>query len=106
MSDHSDGVWFRVTTRRLGWGYNFVPVTWQGWVMALGLGPVIVATVFAGDPTVSRRSNIPLFLKTKALFGLSGTHLPPITVAALIVGEIGIFLLLLFWKSRALKPLD
>jgi len=106
MSDHSDGVWFRVRSRRLGWGYNYVPVTWQGWAMALGLGPVIVATVLAGDPTVSHRSNVPLFLKTKALIGLSGTHLQPAMVAALIVGEVAAFLLLLFWKSRALKPLD
>jgi hypothetical protein len=83
-----------------------VPVAWQGWAMAVGLGPAIVATVFAGDPTVTHRSNIPLFLRVKAMLGLSGAHLPPVTVAALIIGEVAIFLVLLFWKSRTLKPLD
>jgi hypothetical protein len=106
MSDAGDGAWFQVRTRRLGWGYSYVPVTWQGWAMAVGLGPLIVATVLLGDPTVSRRSNIPLFLKTKAMLGLSGAHLPPVTVTALIMAEVAVFLLLLFWKSRPLRPLD
>lgn len=106
MTDQSDGVWFRVRPRRWGWGYNFVPVTWQGWAMALGLGPVIVATVFAGDPSTTHARNPELFLMVKALFGLSGAHLPPVSVAAMIVGEIAVFLVLLFWKSRALRPLD
>jgi len=106
MTDQSEGTWFRVNPRRFGWGYNFVPVTWQGWVMALGLGPVIVATVFAGDPTITRHSNIPVFLKIKAMFGLSAAHLPTVTVAALIVSEVAVFLVLLFWKSQTLKPLD
>ena len=63
MSDAGDGPWFKVRPRRWGWGYNFIPVTWQGWVMALALGPVILATVFAGDPSLSKPPNIPLFLK-------------------------------------------
>jgi hypothetical protein len=106
MTDQSDGAWFRVRPRRLGWGYNYVPITWQGWAMALGLGPVIVATVFAGDPSVTRPSNIPTFLKIKALFGLNAVHLPPVTVAVMIVGEVALFVLLLLWKSRSLRPLD
>jgi hypothetical protein len=106
MSDESDGAWFRRRTRTWGLGYNFMPVTWQGWVVTLGLTPVLLATVFAGDPSVTRRSNIPLFLKMKAVVGLSGAHLPPVTVAALIVGEVAVFLVLVLWKSRTLKPLD
>jgi hypothetical protein len=104
MSDQGDGVWFRRRTR--GLGYNFVPVTWQGWAMTLGLTPVLLATVFAGDPSMAKPSSMPFFLKAKALFGLSGAHLPPVTIAALIVGEVAAFLLLLFWKSRTLRSLD
>lgn len=107
MSDQGgDGLWFRRMPKTWGMGYNFMPITWQGWAMTLGLGPLIVATVLAGDPTASRRSNIPLFLKVKAMIGLSGVHLPPVTIAALIVSEVALFLLLLFWKSQTLRPLD
>jgi hypothetical protein len=101
---HSDGAWFRVRTRR--WGYNHIPVTWQGWVMTLAITPVLLATVFAGDPSRSKTASLPLFLKMKALSGLSGMHLPQVTVAALIIVEVAVFVALVFWKSRTLKPLD
>jgi hypothetical protein len=107
MADQGDGVWFRRTTRRWGYGYNFVPVTWQGWVMTVALAPVVLATVFAGDPSMAKQpSSFAFFVKTKALFGLNGVHLSPLTVAALIVGESLGFLFLILWKTRALKPLD
>ncbi len=106
MTDQGEGVWFRVRRRRLGWGYNYIPVTWQGWATALGLGPVIVATVFAGDPSTLHTHNPVLFLKAKLLLGLGGAHLPQAMVAALIVGEVMAFVVLLLWKSRSLRPLD
>ena len=85
MTDQNDGVWFRRTTRRLGFGYNFVPITWQGWVMTVALAPIILATVFAGDASMARRpSSYAFFVKTKALFGLTGLHLSPAAVAVLI----------------------
>ena len=37
---------------------------------------------------------------------MSGLHLPPVTVAVLIVSEVLVFVLLALWKTRTLKPLD
>jgi hypothetical protein len=65
-----------------------------------------VATVFAGDPKVTRHSNLAGFLKIKSMLGLGDTHLSPATVAVLIVGEVAVFVVLLLWKSRSLRPLD
>lgn len=107
MTDQNDGVWFRRTSRRWGYGYNFVPITWQGWVMTVALAPIVLATVFAGDPSMaSRPSSHAFFVKTKALFGLTAAHLSPGAVAVLIVGEALGFLLLILWNTRTLKPLD
>jgi hypothetical protein len=106
MTDQGDGAWFRAKPRILGPGYNYAPVTWQGWLVTLGLAPAIVATVFAGDPKVTRHSNIAGFLKIKSMLGLGGAHLPPATVAVLVFGEVALFVLLLLWKSRTLRPLD
>jgi hypothetical protein len=104
MSDQGDGVWFRRSAR--GLGYNFVPVSWQGWALILALTPVLLATVFAGDPSMAKPSSVAFFVKAKALLGLNSVHLPPATVAALIIGEVLAFLFLTLWKTRTLKPLD
>lgn len=103
MTDQGDGVWFRRRTR--GLGYSYVPVTWQGWVLILALTPVLLATVFAGDPSMAKPSSVPLFIWAKAMLGLNSVHLPPLTVAALMVGEVLAFLVLTLWKTRTLKPL-
>jgi hypothetical protein len=106
MTDQGDGAWFRRRVRGLGYGYNFMPVTWQGWVLILALTPILLATVFAGDPSMAKPSSVAFFIKMKALLGLNSVHLPPMTVAAMIVGEVLAFLFLALWKTRALKPLD
>ena len=106
MTDQNDGVWFRRRAR--GLGYNFVPVTWQGWVLTLALTPILLATVFAGDPSMAKPSSYAFFVKAKALLRLNGVHMSPVMVAVLIVAEV----LLAFvpggglWKTQALKPLD
>ena len=41
----------------MGWGYNYLPITWQGWVMTLAITPVLLATVFAGDPSTMHTHN-------------------------------------------------
>ena len=106
MTDQGDGVWFRRGGRRLGYGYNFMPITWQGWVLTLALTPVLLATVFAGDPSMAKPSSFAFFVKMKALLGLNGVHLSPLTVAVLVVAEVLAFLLVTLWKTRTLKPLD
>jgi uncharacterized membrane protein YccC len=102
--EDGDGAWFRRSAR--GLGYNFVPVTWQGWLMTLALTPVLLATVFAGDPSMAKPSSFAFFVKAKALLGLNSVGLPPATVAALIIGEVLAFLFLALWKTRTLKSLD
>ena len=103
MSDEGgEGVWFR--RRRYGLGYS--ASTWQGGVMTLVFVIILLVTVFAGDPNTARPSSVPTFLKVKAAMGLSGAHLSLPVMLALILGEVGAFLLMIWWKSRTLKPLD
>ena len=106
MTDQGDGVWFRRTNRRLGIGYNVMPVTWQGWLLTLALTPVILATVFAGDPSIARPASYASFVRMKAAFGLTAVHLAPGTIAALIVAEVLAFVFIVLWKARGLRPLD
>jgi hypothetical protein len=104
MTDQGDGAWFRRRTR--GLGYNMVPVTWQGWVMILVFVVILLATAFSGDPNTARPASVPSLLKIKAAVGLSGTHLPVQVMLPLLAAEVGVFVLIVWWKSRALKPLD
>jgi hypothetical protein len=100
MSD--EGAWFR--RRRYGFGYS--AATWQGVVATLVFVIVLLATVFSGDPNTARPASVPSLLRIKALFGLSGTHLPVPVMLSLILAEVGVFLLVVWWSSRAVKPLD
>jgi len=100
MSD--DGTWFR--RRRIGLGYS--AATWQGTVATLVFVVIVLATAFSGDPNTVRPASLASFLKIKAMVGLSGTHLPVQVMVGLILAEVAVFLLLVWWKSRSLKPLD
>jgi hypothetical protein len=104
MSDAGDGVWFRRAPRRFG--IRYTPVTWQGWLLTVGLTPVLLATIFAGDPRTMRTTDPALFLKIRSMFGLSGAHLTPGAIAVLIIAEVAVFLGLIVWKSRPIRPLD
>ena len=105
MSDErGEGAWFR--RRTWGLGYNFVPISWHGWVTTLALAPVVLATVFAADPSMAKPSSVPFFLRMKAMLGLSGAHLPVQVMLPLILGEAGVFVLIVLRTSRTLKPLD
>ncbi len=103
MSDQDGGgAWFR--RRRFGYGYSVA--TWQGFVTTLAFVLALLATIFAADPNTAKPSSVPLFLKMKALFGLSGAHWPVQVMLPLLLGETGAFLFVVWWTSRSLRPLD
>lgn len=102
MTNEGGEVWFR--RRRYGFGYS--AATWQGAVATLVFVIILLVTVFAGDPNTAKPSSVPLFLRIKALLGLSGTHLPVSAMLGLLLAEAAVFLLFVWWKSRTLKPLD
>ena len=102
MSDEDGGVWFR--RRRYGFGYSVA--SWQGAVATLVFSIVLLATVFAGDPNTAKPASVPSFLRIKAAVGLSGAHLPLSVMLALILAEVAVFVLFVWWTSRPVRPLD
>ncbi len=98
-----DGPWFR---RRRSFGIGYNAASWQGVVAILVFVATLLVTVFSGDPNLTRPSKVASFLKAKAMMGLSGIHLAAPTMAGLIVAEAAVFMFVVWWKSRTLKPLD
>jgi len=102
-NEGGDGVWFR-RSRRPGVGYS--AAAWQGVAVILVFVAALLMTVFAADPDTARPANAPAFLKMKVALGLGGAHLPGRVLLPLVLGEAGVFLLIVWWKGRRLKPLD
>lgn len=103
MSDEGGGgAWFRPRPYRAG----YTPVTWQGWATLLVFVIVLLATILLGDPSTAKPSGVASLLKLKAMFGLSGTHLPLPAMLGLMAVEIAGFLIFCQLKSRPLRALD
>jgi hypothetical protein len=98
-----DRPWFR-RRRSLGLGYS--AASWQGVAAILVFVTALLVTVFSGDPNLTRPSKVAAFLRAKTMMGLGGTHLSMPSEAALILAEVAAFMLVVWWKSRVLKPLD
>ena len=98
-----DRPWFR---RRRYFGIGYTASSWQGAAATLVFVAVLLVTVFSGDPNITRPAKVAAFLKVKAMMGLSGTHLPMPTMVALVLAEAAVFMFVVWWKSRTLKPLD
>jgi len=104
MSDAGQGVWFRRQDR--GLGANYVPVSWQGWLLTLGLTPVLLATIFAADPATIHTTNPALLHRMRAWVGLSGAHLAVPVIVVLVIAEVAAFVGIVLWTSRPIRPLD
>ena len=101
-NEGGEGVWFR--RRRFGYGYS--AASWQGAVATVVFVAVLLATVFAGDPASVQPNGLATFLKVKALVGLNAINLPVRILLPLLLGEVGIFLTVVLWTGRPIKPLD
>lgn len=95
--------WFR----RKAIGYGFTPISWQGWVLTLGLLLAVLATMaLLGDPPADEPRIAAWSTYWRATLGLSGVHLPYLARLVLVIAEGLAFWALVRSRMRTDRPLD
>jgi len=95
--------WFRV--RDTGGGYT--PASWQGWLVMLAFILVLATTGALILPEGSRKAAaFPQIAAARHALGLTDMGLGLGGGLATMALEVGVFLLICWWTSRPVRPLD
>jgi hypothetical protein len=94
--------WFR----RKAIGYGFTPISWEGWLVTLGLLLVVLATMaLLGDPPADEPRVAAWATGWRGRLGLSGVHLPYFVRLVLVIAEGIAFWALVRSRMRRDPPL-
>lgn len=104
MSDvNNPKPWFRPRVTGTGW----TPVSWQGWLVTLTFCALIIATVQIVIPQGGgAHEPFPWAAAARRTLGLGANGLGVIGAVAVMGLEVGAFLLVAWWTSRPMRPLN